>query len=1682
MISVRRTALAFLLSASLLLSGPLPTPAQPATPEASQGATYWYSNGVKQPLRRAAEVAVVLEAPSAKTSARVARAARLVGGSCEVAGDEGLVLVEGIERTSLRGKLFATYLGTSSNVRSQSSVYYRGSDPDATRMVLSGEVLLHTKQGRGGDALIRARELGLTLKRKLAWSKDTYVLASENADDGLEAANRLQESGLVLYAYPNWLGGKERSAIPNDTYFGDQWHLNNTGQGGGIAGNSINVLSAWDSVRGNGKHIAVVDDSLERGHVDLAPNMASAGHWDYVSNDSNPDPARSDDRHGTAVAGIAAGRGFNGAGITGVAPAATLLGRRIAFGSSYDDVKTADALALNAASVDVVNCSFGSSSPELDPNTPAIDNALAYGTSSGRGGKGTVYVVASGNGGKDLDNANYSGFANSRRVIAVSASDANGDELSYSEPGACVLVNAPSGPPGKDNNGDPCVAKATAAVEPQGQSLLRSLYRFRDGFLAESETGRALAAEYYRFTGSVALATVFDGDLRAAIRAAVPHWLPLVESLSGDGSRVITADDVKAFYDLVAELKQLENKPLRTGLDQELEYARPEEFIGKTVGELWQAFERARTGTSPAAVGPATAQAELPLIPTTDRTGSDGYNPETTNNNYPDYTDQSYTKYFNGTSASAPIVSGVVALMLEANPNLGWRDVSKILATTAAKNDPTDGDWQTNGAGHHINHRYGFGRVDAAAAVSAARTATLLGPESAIEKTAWPNLPIPDNNATGVTDSISVTEELSVERAEVMFTAGNHTDYGDLKIELISPSGTKSILAEKHDAKDSVRYLGWRFTSVRHLGEAARGTWKLKVSDLASGDTGTLQSWSLKLYGTAAGGGGGGGTQPPMPAAKRAIYVLPGYLGSRLYDKQSNGSEVWAEPGRIQKQILVSGDTLALNASGEGQKAWVDRSKDAYGTQDFYKNLVDTLKAKVNAQGQAKYVEVKFFPWDWRQDINKATNLLAADVSAGGYTQVALIGHSTGGLLAADFAGQYPHMVDKVVTLATPLLGTFPSMRALLTGEDPTLDDAIREKAPGIVEPIFLGVAHNWVKRMLRNTPCSYQLLPSSEYLAANPMNVQGGLWPFDWKGSISGADSMHDNFKRSNVDLNDNMLAGTAAGHNKFRNDDIGPDITKTLGGVPSLVLGSEGAANTITGADFWEDFVDRSVYLEKFSTSENKGDGTVPAYSALAGHTKSETVGLSNFVLYPKSLALDHGDMAQDRSVIQEVIAYLWTGTVPSPTSYGSQATGPRIAQAGTGRAMVKFEALGAAKARIFVDVLRASDNAIVARISDTQRSGWDDSEFAYSYLDADLTRLQVWLPASGYKIRLTPSSQTSPGAGDSVRTTVATIDVDGKYTATGSFAALSASKTILIDLRSLAASNIGSTPIVVTAAGGGTSSATLEVRTNYSTGVSLTSSVSTLAKGTSSTFAGRSLPGGEALHWSSSDPSVVTIDGAGGATAANYGTAFVVATSVDGNHSESVKVVVPLKPDSMKLTCSRPTLAVGERWPLTVSFLPESATTPAITYASDNQNVASVSSAGVVTAVGVGTARITAAGGDGLSSSVSVSVRRAATAPTKVVVTAPKARRGGARLYDLSGTIKPTHRTTRAVRIYIEQRVGRRWVKRGALWASASGQTYKARYRFSKVGTWRIRAFHAADTAGAAAWSGWSTVKAK
>ena len=223
-------------------------------------------------------------------------------------------------------------------------------------------------------------------------------------------------------------------------------------------------------------------------------------------------------------------------------------------------------------------------------------------------------------------------------------------------------------------------------------------------------------------------------------------------------------------------------------------------------------------------------------ITTTDIVGSGGY---TTGN---------VTNNFGGTSSATPLASGVIALMYDANRFLTWRDVQEILVHSSRMNDPNDPSWNTNGAGHNVSHKYGFGAVDAGAAVSLAANWTTLDQE--LNETYGPfieNFSIPDANSSWSTFPITVSSQLSIESIDVIVDI-DHTHRGDLDIILQSPYGTESWLAVSNGDSNN-DYSDWQFNTVHHWGESSGGIWNLKVRDASSGETGILNSWELIFHG-----------------------------------------------------------------------------------------------------------------------------------------------------------------------------------------------------------------------------------------------------------------------------------------------------------------------------------------------------------------------------------------------------------------------------------------------------------------------------------------------------------------------------------------------------------------------------------------------------------------------------------------------------------------------------------------------------------------------------------------------------------------------------------------------------------------------------------------------------------------
>ncbi len=266
-------------------------------------------------------------------------------------------------------------------------------------------------------------------------------------------------------------------------------------------------------------------------------------------------------------------------------------------------------------------------------------------------------------------------------------------------------------------------------------------------------------------------------------------------------------------------------------------------------------------------------------IVTTDNTGTSGYS------------DGDMTDNFSGTSAAAPMVSGVVALLLEARPDLGWRDVQQVLARTAVPVDMRGGSWNRNGAGLWTSHAYGFGRIDAEAALRIAQQWPLLPSMETRTLTRFAGEEIPDNGEP-VRSTIEVTRDLKVQFVRVRLEV-DHDEWGDLAVELVSPAGTRSSLAESHLNRNNPGQPGeWTYLSTRHLGESSLGGWTLEVSDQRIGETGLLTEWSLVLMGTEAGEGIGRAPLTEDLTVETVAYPVIIDLGEGVLDPDGDPVEL----------------------------------------------------------------------------------------------------------------------------------------------------------------------------------------------------------------------------------------------------------------------------------------------------------------------------------------------------------------------------------------------------------------------------------------------------------------------------------------------------------------------------------------------------------------------------------------------------------------------------------------------------------------------------------------------------------------------------------------------------------------------------------------------------------------------
>ncbi|NXG42480.1 PCSK7 convertase, partial [Psilopogon haemacephalus] len=255
-----------------------------------------------------------------------------------------------------------------------------------------------------------------------------------------------QHDSVRWHSEQKLLKRSKRSLHFNDPKYPQQWHLNNRKS----PGKDINVTGVWErNVTGRGVTVVVVDDGVEHTVKDIQPNYSPEGSYDLNSNDPDPMPHPDEENgnhHGTRCAGEIAAVPNNSFCTVGVAYGSRIAGIRVLDGPLTDSM---EAVAFNKHYQinDIYSCSWG---PDDDGKT--VDGphqlgkaALQHGVIAGRRGFGSIFVVASGNGGQHSDNCNYDGYANSIYTVTIGAVDETGSMPFYAEECASMLAVTFSG-------------------------------------------------------------------------------------------------------------------------------------------------------------------------------------------------------------------------------------------------------------------------------------------------------------------------------------------------------------------------------------------------------------------------------------------------------------------------------------------------------------------------------------------------------------------------------------------------------------------------------------------------------------------------------------------------------------------------------------------------------------------------------------------------------------------------------------------------------------------------------------------------------------------------------------------------------------------------------------------------------------------------------------------------------------------------------------------------------------------------------------------------------------------------------------------------------------------------------------------------------------------------------------
>lgn len=692
---------------------------------------------------------------------------------------------------------------------------------------LGRRVVLAVPPGTAIGPLINNRPLRSPNEVHPGW----WVLEAPDAWIAAAQAEALHTLPQVVACFPApryfWSLQDGYAPAPADPFFSQQWHLEYRNSTAEHLGVDLNARSAWSVTRGENVLIAVVDNGVEMTHPDLQQPFAFGPHFNFDDGTPNAGPSLNTASHGTAVAGLIGAQGNNQIGVTGIAPGAKLTSWVIFIGSALapDAVEMKSMFEAHSNTVHIQNHSWGAGGTALYPIPPLEDIGISNAVYSGRNGRGVLIVRASSNGRKNLADANVDGYANDPRVITVSAARSDGRTTRYSNPGACVLVAAPSAEVAEGFNNN---------LDLSFPSLVTT-----------DLTGLAGANPGLTFNDS--------GDYRYGTSgfSGTSGSTPLVSgvvALMLSVNTNLTYRDVQQVLLLSSRHIDLADPLLTTNAAG----LRVSYNLGYGIPDAGAAVQRARAWTTRPGLQ-AVTRTFVTNVGSSKAITDDGLRVEVTGAGVPASLSSIPVTGSFGAHADTPTTILPVTAVDLANQHLDSL-IGRAALVARGGNSFMEKIQNCSDAGAQLIMIYNNqGTTERSQMIStdfATVPAVMMGRTAGTELSSLvstnPNARVRLRLLSSVS-SVEITNTMICEHVKVRFQT-DHTRRGDLRITLVSPAGTRSIL-QRLNNDIAAGPKDWTYMSTAYFYESTAGTWKLEVSDEEPGNTGSIQRADLTVSG-----------------------------------------------------------------------------------------------------------------------------------------------------------------------------------------------------------------------------------------------------------------------------------------------------------------------------------------------------------------------------------------------------------------------------------------------------------------------------------------------------------------------------------------------------------------------------------------------------------------------------------------------------------------------------------------------------------------------------------------------------------------------------------------------------------------------------------------------------------------